>query len=738
MKKIAILSLIFAYIFSFYVAYLQMDYEQLEKVKNIEENLGKPFVIPNSLVLSDSDIVYPLLAESAQQTKVNIFRKSIQFQEDDQIDILKYVLITSKTKMFQNFNLDSGRWLTKQDTIHTRNYISTKFSNDPNQIGRIQQFGGNHLITIQSLQTAYHYLPVPGNYYVEASNNQNFRSFILLFTTKLNEYYAQHYPKDKISFHTDDFIPTKDTTEIKLVSFRWLTILNYASYIVYILACILLIYAVLNDSKKIGILKLHGISNMRIWNIVAGKWITITFISSVLLSLLIIFYILDVNIQFVADSLLYLAKAYFILIILSSLIYLYIWTIRIAQILKNMKDTKNLLLLNMSLKIACSILIILSSQDSLSQYIRTNDAQKELQNWNAIKDYGVFSSLKTGYDENDEFDYALHSDFYFLLNQKGALLANALMYEQGDLILNKDWKGIRSIKVNNNYLKRFPILNNNNEAIQISEQTSDWILLVPTKYQSRKQEILSFFYDLRKDYRENDESFYKQKLSSKIKNQKIKIIWTKNNQNVFSFNPEVFPSEHNTIFNPIIEVVTEKNSLYTDRDSVLGGGPSDPLKIKLINRDPEQTYQDLLPQLKKLKLDDNLKHLVTIDQYMLQQIYDQQSAMRESLLTLAGLIIALIFLVVQNLILFFNKHQSKFVVRRLFGTGFWRTYLEYFWLFSIIGIVQLVIAGVINRGVNSSLLGIMAIVLGIELIASIIALLIIEKKNKLKVIKGGS
>lgn len=63
-----------------------------------------------------------------------------------------------------------------------------------------------------------------------------------------------------------------------------------------------------------------------------------------------------------------------------------------------------------------------------------------------------------------------------------------------------------------------------------------------------------------------------------LRNRKIDIIWIKNNQEIFSFNPDVYKSDNNKIRDEIIEVMTEKNSFVGERDLILGGGAKDPLK----------------------------------------------------------------------------------------------------------------------------------------------------------------
>ncbi|WP_193373878.1 hypothetical protein [Brevibacillus sp. CF112] len=109
-------------------------------------------------------------------------------------------------------------------------------------------------------------------------------------------------------------------------------------------------------------------------------------------------------------------------------------------------------------------------------------------------------------------------------------------------------------------------------TVHISEDTSDFILLVPEKYRNKEKEILDYFTKVRKNLVEVDENRFQVEVPDRVRNQRLSIIWTANNQKIFSFNPEVFPLENNMIVDPIIRVVTEKNSLVADKANMMSGG----------------------------------------------------------------------------------------------------------------------------------------------------------------------
>ncbi|MEH7464790.1 DUF1430 domain-containing protein, partial [Bacillus thuringiensis] len=388
----------------------------------------------------------------------------------------------------------------------------------------------------------------------------------------------------------------------------------------------------------------------------------------------------------------------------------------------------------------CSIIFVLLGTSILEQYITVKDKQENLKNWEKNKDYGVFYPLSIGNDEEQgmhKTESSINGDLYPILNKMGAVLIDSKDYEELQLILSKDYKGIRSVTVNNNYLHEFPLYDIYNQRVQVSEDMENWMLLVPEKYQNREKEILRFFEERRKPAIEYEEKRMHREVPNHLRNRQLEVIWIKNDQEVFSFNPDVYKSDHNKIRDEIIEVMTEKNSFVGERDLILGGGANDPLKIKLIDRDAGLTYKALEPELKRLGLDDNLKYLVTVDQHILKDIYDLQKTMKMLLTVTSGLIVGILFLVTQNMIIYFNKNQQKIVVHRLFGVSFFRTYRGYMLLFVLTWVVQLLICFIVKKEFDIKFLAVVSMLIVIEFTASIIALISMERRNKKTVIKGG-
>ncbi|MGH7486941.1 MAG: bacteriocin-associated protein, partial [bacterium] len=116
------------------------------------------------------------------------------------------------------------------------------------------------------------------------------------------------------------------------------------------------------------------------------------------------------------------------------------------------------------------------------------------------------------------------------------------------------------------------------------------------------------------------------------------------------------------------------------------------------------------------------------------------------------LFVGLLVLLAENLAIIFDANARKIVVRRLFGSGFVRTYKEPLRLLAVIWVLQIAAALLANRAgahivsVSASgsgsvpddaiVLSAAAIVILVELGGAMIALTLIEKRHLVRVLNG--
>ncbi|WP_258840159.1 hypothetical protein [Mechercharimyces sp. CAU 1602] len=406
------------------------------------------------------------------------------------------------------------------------------------------------------------------------------------------------------------------------------------------------------------------------------------------------------------------------------------------------------------LKVVCATVLVLTGMSLITQYTNLHTQEdrilshkKDMGRWGNMRGYGIaefYVGHTTAYTIEEELEeqYEVGDELYRLyplFNKIGSVYIDTSQYEEDSLLLNANTGGILSVTININYLKEFPAFDLEGNIVEVTESEIDWIVLVPEKYRDREKDIREYFY---KDKEMRD--FY----LVKDEGQEMKIIWMENDQYIFSFNPEVFPSQFNKILDPILHVKTENNYLFTYRSGIKGKGLSDPLKLKLIDGSTSLTYEELESELKTYHLDDEVK-ISSLQEYVEEEVNSLQKEINIISLLMLGVFGTFIFLTVQNMIIFFHEHQKRLVVKRIFGIGFYKTYCSAFsWLiftsilfilFSrLMDLAQPPMLQSIHGVMNINFLVIILILLGIEVVATVITLAVMENRNKINVIKGGN
>lgn len=763
LKRLLIFFLILVAIFSFAVAYHQTQVAAVQKMENAGLEGNWSLWIPDSRLFSGPDSwerVYPLLQGAAEQSQVNVFRPGIGYTTENRPEIIQYVLLTHHTRFYSAFTLKSGRFLTPQDTKQRAVFLSTMDTGNQQQVGTLKGFGSSPIVEIRPLRGAVAYLPFAGQYLVEAPNPQNYETFVNRFAAEVN---AQFKADILRPYKLRDFMQANRNITRPLgfgTLGNWL--FDYVQEILLLIVTItlvLLVYYSFHAAKRIGIMKMHGVSNIRVWYLIVGRLIVLSFLllSTIGMATAIVIggSIGSFPINFFREQ----CTIYVLVTAASLIVYLYVVRIRVSDAIKNRKHTGSVFAVNTLMKVGWSVFLIFVILGVWSQYATLRAQQALLNGWQKnpkTNDYGVFYPLDVGHNymgiaQGDlSTQYVETNWLYPILNRNGALWINTEEYRESVLPLPRPTGYIRSIYANPNYLHQFPVYDIHHRQVQISESTSDWILLVPQRYRSRGKEVLEYFHQQRLEAYNADEGQYG--VPVRVKYQAIKIIWLTNDQAIFSFDPEVFPKEGNNIVDPIIQVLTTSNTTDVDQLGFISGDEASALKIRLIRDDPRLTMPALRPELKRLHLDSQLRSVAAINQAIAQRIQLLQQQMNVVSVLGLGLLASLLFLVVQNLTILFTKYRQKFLVRRLFGLGFTRVYKEYLLLFAGTWVGQLLICTILawliatsgppgaDGGAGMSIAGALTIgvmLLVIELTVSVVALIRIEGRNMAEAVKEG-
>jgi bacteriocin-associated integral membrane protein len=727
---------------AFGLGYFSTRQKDLSRMEDAAAALGPAFAIPPAPDLADPAVTYPILLAAARRAGVNVILPAAGVGAAGQPVVTQYALLTRRTHLFDSFRLLSGHWLTATQSLGTRSFLSSQTDAGPGQVGRLAVFGGGADVSIRGLRAAFASLPVAGTYYVEAAEPAGAVRFLRL----LSAAFAAH----GVHVSVQDLLTSPDLSA---------GVLNGATrvdegviVIIVALVTLLLIYRQLYEAKRAGVMKMHGLGAVRVWFEVSGRLIAVVMVACALAAGAAAQLIPDAPGSFTVSVLAAIAETAALMLGASFLTALYISAIRISDSVKNRKDTRGVFVLNTFVRTACSVLLVVSGAGLLVEYNNAMTARARLGDWARTSSYGIFYPTLVGADQLEAQSgqagptTAEVFGLYPVLDRQGALFVDSSEYEPATR--SGPPPPFRSIQVNPNYLRAYPVASAAGKPVDVPESTSAWVVLVPEAYRSQAAAIREYFGSYRNSALQAEATLFGRPVPPAIAHQGLDVIWIKN-QSVFSFNPYVNPARGNMIRDPIITVMTLANSLGTDRANAIGGGVDEALKVRL-HGGAQATLKRLRPLLARLKLTSNLPYLITMSQWVSEKILKLRQGVRAIAVAAVAIWAAVLALVAESLALLYERNARRFVVRKLHGLGMWRRYREFLLLFAAVWVLQAAGALAANaaglsllatgtattRAPAVTVLAVTAAVMVAELAISLMVLRSIERRNLTKTLKA--
>jgi len=725
-----------------FVAYNEAD--QLEQLSRPEaySRLGTTFEVPYRNAVNKQDVFWAALRHTAEQSQINVFRKVDGWALDGEPFAAYYVLLTSEnTALFDAFSLRSGRFLEPSDLQDCAGFLSTTLGSDPGQIGLLDDIGRNNRVSIYGMQRLFETYPASGLYVIETHDRQAAEAFVTLLEGTLaaggvyidiglyEDY--QHY---SFYSYSSGFAST----------LLWLAILAVA---------IMAVYRQLYEAKRTAVLRLSGNSPLQVWFLISGRFILVSMASLVVAGVVATLALPGPTTSLAPIVALRLAGIAALLIAVSLASLVYIRSAAVHEALKNRKDTLSLVIVSLIIKGVLSLVLIYMGATSISQYSMIQTEKQRFGNWQHTAQYGVYYPMSVGLDGMDSLGHVhaqIAYELYPALNRDGALFVEATDYAYN---LENSTFGFKSIKVNPNYLGVYPVLDVSGKPITIQEDETDWILLVPESYRPQETEIINAFRLMRLGSGEGAQSiwdadvfFLGRTVENPQPNQVVRIIWTANNQQVFSFTPQVYPENGNNILDPIIQVMTEGNFAGFDRYNSISGGMDTPLKIRLVDGSTTKTYENYLPLLQELGLDDNMKSLLTLDDIAFSLIQKYNAFLLQYVFQMVLVAAVFLLVVMHSVPLLFELDARRVAIRKLFGYPFVPRHRRFFIIFASVWALTVFVT-VVFRPTFDSPFGNLPQTLGhllfcagvffiIEALVSSIALSFVESRRIGNIIKG--
>lgn len=706
---------------------------------------GIEFAIPPDTRLADPDRTYPILAAAADAAHSNVFRTAVEYGTDDRPRIVLYALLSSRTQLEREFAVASGRWLGPDDAGHPERFLSSIDTGNPDQVGRLADFGGGDDVSVRSLQSAFDSLPVAGSYVVEPSDSASADTFFRLLATGASSAIGSTGAFEDRDFRGQGqhFLGVEGDPG---------PLVSIVQLMIVLATALLIAFRVLHRARAVGVMRLQGLGPIAVWYRLIGRLITTVALLSAAVVGSASLLVPNSTVAFAAEVVSSMTRAFAVMLVASGVASAALLLSRASDSIKNRKPTRALFALNALVKTTFTLALIAAGAGLWLQYQLATGERAQLGSWDRARDYAIFYPVSNGNDQLDMesgqegYSPAVVEDLYPVLDARGALYIDATGFDALEQSLPPG--AFRSVTVNLNYLRRFPVIGEDGQPIEISNSTTDWVVLAPVSLRSRAAEIEDWFQRAQEGKRVAERAFGGS-VPDAITKQGVSIRWVANDQDIFSFNPVVNSDAGNTIRDPIIEVMTAANSVGMDRANAITGDAEAALKVPLRGADTTALLTSLQPDLRSLKLDDNLRHLVTLDGYVSLEVARIENTMGAIIVAGGVLLAGLFYLSAASVAVLAERYSRRVVVHRLHGAGFVRRYRETILIFSGVWLGQLVGALGLNRlGANpfsaagagrvadDRLIFALAVAVGLlEAVMSATVLMLIERRGVARVLK---
>ncbi len=644
---------------------LSRSNESILKYSNLEKKYCHAFMLPDEKAFENPNALFNALKKTSHETNCNIIR--VFFQKDQStkgFTLCKYILTgNSKSHYVSQYEVDKGNFLSPKDTTNISSpfFVSTQNSKDTNQIGHIKNHMINININVFPLGRVYDNFKADGLYYVELGENIDFDSFRKVLFSNIEKSCHVHLKSKNFETNTPETpVPYPDLLIYKIVF-----------GVLISLWIIFLFYYMIKSKIEISVMKMMGVYKRRIF--LKLFFFPLLFPSIITAFVTLITFGLS-DIQYGS----FLGKRCFLALIAISICYIITFIVcdqntEFAQTLKGKKSTKGILFIQLLVE-TVFLFIFINSVNGIFHEIGTISQKLDMyKNWDIASNYGVFCPINVGedltFEEETLMDFTVGSKLYSKLNKMGTLYIDARDYDDSHDRFIDNPNPIKIITANPNYLNKFPLYDNKGNKILVSEDEKDAVLIIPESLKGSESSIKkSFYMSLKGDLEYEKEN----NVISLDYIPKIRVILSQNDQYIFSFNSNI-SLETNGIKDPIISVITEKNSFSCSRIGNYGNGYSDPRKIPL-TKSAKDTYKTLHPILKKYKLDDNFTRLVSIANLNTEELASLKLSFKIAVTQALISIIIVLIILYQSTVIIFDINGKEYCIKNMLGLSKMKIY----------------------------------------------------------------
>lgn len=327
----------------------------------------------------------------------------------------------------------------------------------------------NTSFRVTSIEESIKIKDFEGEFFLMTREKEAYERVISLFTDRFNQ-----------AFHTDYATNIFEDFE-NSYSYSVISNTDVYNYRVYLTIGLILLFLLLSSffllmNKEISLLLNNDFSlHQVLWCLLGKKKIIITFIIAGIIGGFIFMYY--------KEQFLYLFQMYVFLF--SGIYGISLISLLLVEKIASLREAFNYIqYILFTFGLLFSLLLTVANVElativfSSSQLAVSHEPPKEI----AGEDYHVFYPVTIGKNHVDfiysnRFASAADQELYETLNKNGSILVNVSDY------LNEENEQFgRGIKINLNYLKKFPLIDVSGRLIQITEKETHPVILIPERY----------------------------------------------------------------------------------------------------------------------------------------------------------------------------------------------------------------------------------------------------------------
>ena len=343
-------------------------------------------------------------------------------------------------------------------------------------------------------------------------------------------------------------------------------------------------------------------------------------------------------IRFLIDNFFILFIFLIITLVICLIIIYHFRYVKAIDFIKNKGPSKSIIYFNQGLLFIIVLMIIFLSSIGIETGYSILSRINNYNEWNTMKHYSILSEI-SNIDNNDFFTSKTYLNaqkkIYKEFNKIGSIYADFNEYDK------ETYNKTSMAYINTNYLKKQLIKDTHGHIISIHENEKKRVVLVPDNLQYTKKQI------------------YKMTEAMFDVSHGIKIIYYKNNQRFFTYNSLIVSDYTNSIKNPIVQVLTNKNGTVEDYDVILGY-KYNPYKIK-------GTKNKINSILKKYHLKQYISKIITAYDEMSLLNHQEQTIFIAVTIVFVMLLSLMILMIYQNIYIFIKYHTKLLAIKTMNG-----------------------------------------------------------------------